>query len=162
MFQVRANNGAFAPLTYTVGGGQAVTDGWTLADGSVLDVSVLGPNGFLRQFGGRLGSAGSAVEVEAQAFAPTLELGYRLVNNGASAVTLAIKDGYTGTTVEQVLAPGETVTRTVATAPTYGWYDVIITSAADGSFTRRLAGHIENGRESITDPAIGLALPDSV
>ena len=162
VFQVRANNGAFAPLTYTVGGGQMVTDGWTLAAGSVLDASVLGPNGFLRQFGGTLGSEGASVEVEAQAIASELELRYRLVNNGATAVTLSIKDGYTGTSAKQTLEPGETVTRTFAAALSFGWYDVIVTAPADSTFLRRLAGHIENGCDSITDPAIGLPLPNAV
>ena len=35
------------------------------------------------------------------------------------------------------------------------WYDASIVSAADPSFLRRLAGHVESGQPSTTDPAIG-------
>jgi phospholipase C len=38
----------------------------------------------------------------------------------------------------------------------HGWYDVTITCAGDDVFARRLAGHVENGRPSVTDPAMGL------
>jgi phospholipase C len=37
----------------------------------------------------------------------------------------------------------------------YGWYDLTITSSLDSSFEHRLAGHLETGRDSMSDPAIG-------
>ena len=36
-----------------------------------------------------------------------------------------------------------------------GWYDVTITCDAEAAFLRRLAGHVENGRPSVTDPSMG-------
>jgi phospholipase C len=35
-----------------------------------------------------------------------------------------------------------------------GWYDVTITSSGDPRFLRRLAGHVENGSPSISDPTL--------
>jgi phospholipase C len=37
----------------------------------------------------------------------------------------------------------------------FGWYDLIVTVAGDPSFAYRLAGHVETGRESFSDPALG-------
>ena len=36
-----------------------------------------------------------------------------------------------------------------------GWYDMSVTVAAESGYLRRLAGHVETGRPSITDPMIG-------
>lgn len=35
------------------------------------------------------------------------------------------------------------------------WYDLTLTLADDPSFVQRLAGHLETGRASRTDPGIG-------
>jgi len=38
---------------------------------------------------------------------------------------------------------------------TFGWYDFTVTVESDASFRRQLAGHVEAGKDSMTDPAIG-------
>ncbi|HEY2021320.1 phospholipase domain-containing protein, partial [Paraburkholderia sp.] len=37
----------------------------------------------------------------------------------------------------------------------HGWYDLAITVDSDASFARRLAGHVETGKSSMSDPALG-------
>jgi phospholipase C len=37
------------------------------------------------------------------------------------------------------------------------WYDFVVTCDADPAFYRRLAGRLETGRHSVSDPAMGLA-----
>jgi phospholipase C len=37
----------------------------------------------------------------------------------------------------------------------FGWYDLIITVNEDPSFKYELAGHVENGKDSFSDPALG-------
>ena len=37
------------------------------------------------------------------------------------------------------------------------WYDFVITSDSDSSFYRRVAGHVETGRASVSDPGMGAA-----
>jgi len=37
----------------------------------------------------------------------------------------------------------------------FGWYDFTVQVGSDASFERQLAGHVETGRDSMTDPAIG-------
>ena len=37
----------------------------------------------------------------------------------------------------------------------FGWYDVILKVTEDSTFEWRLAGHVETGRDSYSDPALG-------
>ena len=37
----------------------------------------------------------------------------------------------------------------------HGWYDLVVTIAEDPAFQVRLAGHVETGRDSYSDPALG-------
>lgn len=38
--------------------------------------------------------------------------------------------------------------------PRHGWYDLTVVSDHDAAYARRLAGHLENGRPSTSEPAI--------
>jgi phospholipase C len=38
---------------------------------------------------------------------------------------------------------------------THGWYDLVLAHAGDASFRYQYAGHVENGQDSVTDPAMG-------
>jgi phospholipase C len=38
----------------------------------------------------------------------------------------------------------------------HGWYDLVIHVNTDQGFQQRLAGHIETGRDSASDPGIGI------
>ena len=51
--------------------------------------------------------------------------------------------------------PGEPARRTWSLDRTHGWYDLTVTARDDDGFEHRYAGHLENGRDSITDPAMG-------
>jgi hypothetical protein len=37
----------------------------------------------------------------------------------------------------------------------HGWYDLVVTVAGDATFKYRLAGHVETGKDSFSDPALG-------
>jgi phospholipase C len=49
---------------------------------------------------------------------------------------------------------GATVRRTVRLAASRRWYDLTVTADADPAFLRGFAGHVENGRPGVSDPAI--------
>jgi phospholipase C len=53
------------------------------------------------------------------------------------------------------LRPNADVTARVGLDGTNNWYDVSIVSSQDPEFLRRLAGHVETGLPSTSDPAIG-------
>jgi len=121
------------------------------------EYSVRSANGFLRQFAGDAGLGG--VEVAAQGPGNSdgngTALHVELVNNGATAAVVTVSDGYAGgTPATYRLRPGQRRQHTAHLQGSHGWYDLTVTSDQDSSFVRRLAGHIENGRPSVSDPAI--------
>jgi phospholipase C len=57
--------------------------------------------------------------------------------------------------VQQFVESQKTFQNVLSLQRFYGWYDLIITVAGDPTFKYRLAGHVETGAESISDPALG-------
>ena len=39
--------------------------------------------------------------------------------------------------------------------PFFGWYNLIVTVAEDPTFKIQVAGHVETGADSFSDPALG-------
>jgi phospholipase C len=76
-------------------------------------------------------------------------------NRGGARAEVEILDGYSGRTHSVTVAEGESVAWYQALQPSFGWYDLSLTVASDASFLERIAGHVENGSPSISDPALG-------
>ncbi|MBD0741457.1 phosphocholine-specific phospholipase C [Streptomyces sp. CBMA152] len=151
------------PWLYTVDGGATVSDYWVAGTPTgAYDLSLYGPNGFHRRFAGNrvTACAGSAASVEVASTYDTArgELRLAFTNTGASAATVTVTDtAYaTGGPWTYTVAPGTTATApvTAAFATTSGWYDLTVTADTSDGFLRRLAGHIETGAPSISDPAM--------
>jgi phospholipase C len=134
-----------APRTYTVSSGATLTGTWATSPGQ--DIRVHGPNGFYRQFAGE-GPGIMAIPAGAN-------LRLKVTNNSSAAVKLTLADAYAGTSSAVTVPARVTVPVIVRTAAGSGWYDVSVTSDADPGYLRRLAGHVETGRASISDPALG-------
>ncbi|MGH3417231.1 MAG: alkaline phosphatase family protein, partial [Actinocrinis sp.] len=144
------------PWTYTVEAGKSLADTWDVAaDGKgAYDFTVHGPNGFERRFQGRASSAGVEVAAVQVCGEDTVEL--TLVNKGATTARLTVTDGYSAhDRVTHSLRPGAHTTHVANVRRTNGWYDLSVASDEDASFTRQFAGHVENGKPSTSDPAIG-------
>ncbi len=121
-----------------------------------------GPNGFLRRF------TGKAVEQhwwnDKQAL-PEVAEGYdvangnlqlRLKNLGTGQ--LPVQRGerlWPGTVIHGQVRGGDTESLYLDLRGSYGWYDLSITIDSDSTFKRRLAGHVETGKSSMSDPALG-------
>ncbi|MGW3045570.1 phosphocholine-specific phospholipase C [Kitasatospora sp. NPDC001159] len=144
------------PWTYTVEAGRQLSDTWSLPPGGqgVHDFTVHGPNGFLRQFKGRIDNAGLQVSARHHGKSGHVELD--LTNDTPTPVRLTVTNAYATEqpTVYQ-LRPGATVTHTAHLQHSHGWYDISVVSDHDNGFLRRLAGHVETGRPSTSDPATG-------
>ncbi|MFM9373617.1 phosphocholine-specific phospholipase C [Streptomyces sp. Da 82-17] len=154
-FHVRSGNRDDGPWTYTTEAGKAIADTWNAqySDG-VHDLTVHGPNGFLRTFRGPGTTAGP--EVTARHVADgTLAL--TLTNAGTTEARLTLTDAYGGPGEEFTVPAGGTVKHTVRLDAGKRWYDVSVTSAAEPSFLRRFAGHVETGEPGVSDPAIRTA-----
>jgi phospholipase C len=156
VYQVRSGNSALGPWTYTVGKGAEVSDTWQITgnDMSGYDLSVNGPNGFLRAFQGSVSGEDKAnlhihTSYDAQSNGITLHLA-----NRGHAVSVRITDRYTGDVHEVHLKAGEPADRHWSLHKTFGWYDLVVEVESDSTFRYELAGHVETGEESRTDPAI--------
>ncbi|MEU5076515.1 phosphocholine-specific phospholipase C [Streptomyces asoensis] len=150
-FLVTSGNRADGPWSYTTQAGRTVSDTWDPArSGGSYDLTVHGPNGFLRGFKGAGRAAGA--EVTARHAGDGLELTF--THRGHGTVELWVSDGYGGRPTTVRLRPGAVVRRTLDLRASHRWYDLTVTSGSDPAFLRRLAGHVENGRPGVSDPAI--------
>ncbi|MGV9570189.1 phosphocholine-specific phospholipase C [Streptomyces nigra] len=149
-FHVTSGNRADGPWMYTTGAGKDIADTWNSAysNGS-YDLTVHGPAGFFRAFRGTNTVAGP--EVTARHRGDDIEL--RFTNAGRSSVRLRISDGYGGRPATVTVRPGVTVRRVFGLAASRRWYDLTVTADGDRAFLRRFAGHVENGRPGVSDPA---------
>lgn len=140
--QARLISPAGAPHAYTIGAGDSLTASFPVS-GS-YDVQLHGPNGFFRQYAGDTSTGGITAAVRRQGTSQAL-----LIHVTPPAHDeVVVEDGYQGTLrLQGGLA-------TLDTSATGGWYD--ITVAVPGtSWRRTFAGHLENGRASTSDPALG-------
>jgi phospholipase C len=152
---------AEAPRSYAVEAKKRLTDELALdADGSYR-IAVHGPNGFLRGFAGKAiaphgSNNDSAVPEVTEAYDVangSIEL--RLENDGKSACTFTILNAYDGRIVAHKVAGGKSTDVYVDLRALHGWYDLRVTVDTDASFERTLAGHVETGSSSVSDPALG-------
>ncbi|MFD8985334.1 phospholipase domain-containing protein, partial [Streptomyces sp. NPDC059564] len=118
----------------------------------VTDLTVHGPNGFLRGFRNPGTTAGP--EVTARHNAATGNLDLTLTNAGASTATLTVTNAYAGGPKRLTVAKGATVTYSVPLKNTKRWYDVTVTASEAPDFLRRFAGKVETGAAGLSDPAI--------
>lgn len=154
VFQARSADIAQPPRTYTVEPGKHLTDTWELVSG--CDVSVHGPNGFFRGFkAGNPGTGQANLDVTASYDDQNRKIVLEITNRGSEQTTVIVHDGYTGQDTKLALGPGEAQTKHWSLSRTRGWYDLLITVQDDPSLEYRYAGHLENGQDSITDPAMG-------
>jgi phospholipase C len=155
VFQVRSGNPADVVRTYTVEPKKQLSDSWNAV--SSYDLAVYGPNGFVRFFNGSIGSGAAVLDVvssyQTQGRGSIL---WQIANLASTPSHVSVLDAYKDKTVtSRLLQPGQTLNDKLQLAPFHGWYDLIVTVAGDPSFKYRLAGHVETGDDSSSDPAMG-------
>jgi phospholipase C len=161
-----ANTGAAGTAfnLYAAGGGEprfyTVEAGKHVEDTVPLDaaLSLHGPNGFLRGFRSKAGEAGP--EASARFDPARGRLLVTLRNDGSSPVTVTVtpKAYPKGQSRSHKLAPGAQVIDAWDLKSSAHWYDLSVTCTEHPGFERRIAGHGEDGRPSLSDPALGLQI----
>lgn len=152
-FTVTGGNRTDGPWTYTTEAGKKIADTWnTSYSKDVYDLSVYGPNGFLRSFKGDGKKAGPEVTARHDATAGRLVL--TLTNHGSTDCHLTVTNAYGGASETYPVRAGATVKKPLDLRASKRWYDLSVTSDTDKSFLRRFAGHVENGETGVSDPAI--------
>jgi len=159
-----ANYPAGYPSQYTVDAshssstkavGGAVEIGAGFGDGK-YDLTVVGPNRFLRHFTGDTAVSADTAQVRAEYEGtsgehPTLSL--RLANTGKQTVTFTVTSNNYASDRPRTyrVAPHGHITHAVDPLKhSHGWYDLSVTVSTDPSWSRRYIGHLENGEASIT------------
>ena len=155
VFQVRSDDGQTGPWTYTVGAGDEASDSFGSSGATAYDLSVFGPNGFLRTFAGGLAADSAKLAVNSIYEGQSGGLALVIQNHGSSVEKVSILDAYSGQAKTRLLHPHESVTFVSQLEESFGWYDLTVRVDSDASFRRQLAGHVETGKPSMTDPAIG-------
>lgn len=167
----------YAPVAYKDENGTEVCRNWSFAatPGDKLSYSwpvrsfengqyhlrLHAPNGFYREFKGS--SKGPALQVACEySLDPKIKkpTGYLLVKlentNTAAPVTVVISDNaYHQKNITRQLGKGEQQTILLPLDKSNCWYDFSIKVQGDGVFEQRYAGRAENGKEGMSDPAIG-------
>jgi phospholipase C len=122
---------------------------------------VLGPNGFHRHFKGNLDTlrAGGAANPEVRVCYDVANgnVYLEMLNGGGSACNFTVRakayrnDGPWGAAV----AGGAKAEQLWTLEGSGHWYDFAVSCDADPTFYRRFAGRVENGKHSVSDPAMG-------
>ncbi|BCT33570.1 phospholipase C, phosphocholine-specific [Pseudomonas protegens] len=137
------------PRRYTVEAGKALQDSWPVVERYQL--WVLGPNGFHRSFSGQL----QQLQPELLVTSSNNQLQFTLSNPGVHGVSVTIdRCPYTQQGPWTLVVPGGAEVRQVfACESSGGWYDLTLRS--DAGWLRRVAGRLETGAHSISDPLMG-------
>jgi len=148
------------PRRYTVEAGKALRDTWlpASADEGAYRLWVLGPNGFHRTFEGNVRAAAHGPN-------PEMRVRYDVANNAlvlgianrgraAASVTVTSNAYLNDGPWTYPLRAGEQVEANWPLAASGGWYD--LTLGGENGLMRRFAGRVETGKDSVSDPAMGV------
>ncbi|MFF3062482.1 phosphocholine-specific phospholipase C [Streptomyces sp. NPDC057909] len=147
----------YSPSTRTDGSTDIAFNVGTGYGDGLYDLTVTGPNRFVRRLKGN--ALGPARGIEVGCFyAPAPDTGkqavwFRMTNQTTAPVTFTIRSNNyrgDGPWTYQVPAGQFTDDYFNAIAYTSGWYDFTATTSADAAFSRRFTGHIETGVASVT------------
>jgi phospholipase C len=154
VFQVRSGNPTDLVRNYTVEPGKELEDSWNASPS--YDLFVYGPNGFVRYFNGSIGSNAANLDVSSRFETDDRgSIQWKITNLAATQAEVNVLDAYTGDSKTRRLEPQETSEDELSLHNFHGWYDLVITVAGDSTFNYRLAGHVETGQDSFSDPALG-------
>lgn len=164
VFHVYDYSDSHSPWKYTIEAGkQYVADHWkSIYPAGTYNLAVHGPNGFFRRFKSESGARASRLraqiryDISREALVLTLEN----VSREPRIVLVEQADAYRLSDGQQrqrrhVLSPGTTQDDTWVLSGSENWYDLSVTLQGSNAFLFRYAGHIETGKASMTDPAIG-------
>jgi phospholipase C len=166
VFHVFAMENERSPWTYTLASDKELSDSWLLSSpatekrgvvdaGGKYHLAIYGPNGFLREFKGSSDSRLETLAVMERYDAPNLHLYIYLRNPGPAACIVTVRDNAYGTPERTYrLARDAKHQDSWDLAASGGWYDLSVSYSSHPHYQHRMAGHLENGKPSRSDPAM--------
>lgn len=135
------------PQRYTIGAKHHLEDHILYPEDGGVAMTVYGPNGFIRK---RRGRGATSLEIT-ESYLLTGDLRLSFHNQTNQSRQLRIVDRAYGQKNRQLLLDaGQRKDLDFPLQSSHQWYDLEID---DGQHQWRLAGHVENGRTTMTDPA---------
>ena len=154
-FHLRSGAGAGGPWYYTVEAEKSLSASWPVQGAYAWHV--YGPNGFVRSFKGDSASRKTTLQVASRYQREHGDLTLALANEGKEFCHVTVENLYNGESMSYLLKPGEHAEKHWFLGDSYGWYDLVVRADAEAGFVQRLAGHVDMGGPSVTDPAISQA-----
>lgn len=146
------------PRRYMVEAGKQLQDEWTTQQG-VYDLWVLGPNGFHRAFTGNLEQSlqqQALPEIRVCVEDCEAKLFLKVRHDGSTSTKLKVKANAYLPNQQWSIETTSTEKELAWDMTEFGgWYDFTVTLEGDATYSRRFAGRIEIGKDSISDPYMG-------
>jgi len=152
-FHVRSASNASGPWFYTVEAEKSLSASWPIQ--GAYEWHIHAPNGFVRSFKGDAGARKTVLQIASRYEREHARIVLLLANEGHDYCNVSVENLYNGESISYLLKPGEHAEKPWHLGDSYGWYDLIVRADAEVGFMQRLAGHVETGEASVTDPAIG-------
>ena len=117
--------------------------------------TITGPNGFRREFAGSAGGAARgrprpSTTTTAICTSPCATTAASRSPSPSGRWPTSTRPTSSDWTRTITVKPGRSRTVVHSAADAHGWYDIEVTADRDAGFRRRLMGHIENGRASVS------------
>ena len=148
------------PQRYIVESCKSLSARWsTVLSAGEYDLFVLGPNNFHRRITGSTINAllSGQSEVDVCYDIGLNKILMNLVNQATSPLNFVVTDKAYQQGSRTITVPaGKMIELPWDLKPSGSWYDLQVTVKEDLTFTRRFAGRMETGSDSITDPAMGI------
>jgi phospholipase C len=156
VYQVYAGSGQFAPRTYTVAPNTEVSDTWHYGSSNLGEYHLLvfGPNGFYRVFKGSFDAVSANLQTRVIYDITGNGIYLEVTNDNSVGVPLRLFDYYTQESSRRYVDANDTFKEFLSLEQFYGWYDISVETDADPTFQARLAGHLETGEDSMSDPSL--------
>jgi len=145
---------------YAVKSGDSLKDKYQIVnfDHNNYHLRVYGPNGFFREYQGNANDPLVEIQCEYQrdkANNPTgnIELHFKNLDPKAKPVVEITDNAYRSAKQTKGLDSQNVIALNLEKSS--GWYDFTVKIAGHASMEKRFAGHVETGKESVSDPLMG-------
>jgi len=155
-------NNDFLERNYALTAGDELKDSFNISDfkNNIYHLEVFAPNGFYRKFKGDNNDPQVDIALHYHTDLKnnlTGNIQFEFSNNDNKNHTIEIKDNAYGL-VKKTFQLNNNMQKTIMLYldKSYGWYDFNIKVNGSDTFEKRFAGHVETGKESKSDPLMGM------
>ena len=161
-YLINGNYEAVHTWAFAIGAGKSLTRTWPISyfENDQYHLRTYGPNGFFREFTGTTNDPETDIAIISQVnnkHVPTGNIIVKITNSHKRDNYTAVltDNAYKTSTINSVIKAGGDATITLDLSKSFNWYDFTVSIKEAGIFEKRYAGHVDTGKASYTDPAMG-------